>query len=592
MGRFVVGLRFRLLLLVALTCTPLIALTLHTAWQDRRHAMADWRQRVLALSESAARDEQTAIRNTRELLAALAKSAPVRAGDQRACQKLVQNLFSSYRRYSNLGVVATNGVVLASAVPLADDLDHVGFSYFRRTLESRAFAAGDFPSDNSEATTMIRFGLPVLGPDKTVLAVVFAALDLDWQQRFASEMPLQLPKGATWTQVTEQGTILARYPQGPRNPKVGQVLGQTNLLKRVFDRPAGVFRARNGRGVHTVYAFAGLKSQLAPGKVAAILSIPQQALFADADRLLVRNLTWLALAIALAVLAGWVGSKWLVLRPVTALVNSSARLAAGDLSARTGLRHGRDELGQLTLAFDQMAQALERRELERRRTNQKLQLLSRRLVDIQESERRNIARELHDEVGQALTAAQITLQAAAANANPPQTEARLKTCSDLVQRVLEQVQDLSLNLRPSMLDDLGLESALRWYTNRQAELTGIQADFVSSPLTRRLDSMIETECFRVAQEALTNVARHAKAQSVIVELKNQDGQLQLSVRDDGIGFDVSAVREQAVRGGSLGVLSMEERAALAGGQLELISSPGTGTEVRACFPLKWRNDQN
>jgi signal transduction histidine kinase len=100
--------------------------------------------------------------------------------------------------------------------------------------------------------------------------------------------------------------------------------------------------------------------------------------------------------------------------------------------------------------------------------------------------------------------------------------------------------------------------------------------------------MIETECFRVAQEALTNVVRHAQAKAVTVELRQEDGQLHLRVRDDGIGFEVAAVREQAMRGASLGLLSMEERALLAGGGLELTSSPGQGTEVHAWFPLKWQ----
>ncbi len=100
--------------------------------------------------------------------------------------------------------------------------------------------------------------------------------------------------------------------------------------------------------------------------------------------------------------------------------------------------------------------------------------------------------------------------------------------------------------------------------------------------------MIETECFRVAQEALTNVVRHAQAKVVTVELRQKDEQLHLRVHDDGIGFDVAAVREKAVRGASLGLLSMEERAALAGGGLEFNSVPGRGTEVHAWFPLKWQ----
>jgi len=157
-----------------------------------------------------------------------------------------------------------------------------------------------------------------------------------------------------------------------------------------------------------------------------------------------------------------------------------------------------------------------------------------------------------------------------------------------VERVLEQVHDLALNLRPSMLDDLGLEPALVWLTRRQAELAGLKGEVQTDALEQRLDTVIETECFRIAQEALTNVARHARAKTVTVELRQEEGQLHLRVRDDGIGFNVAAIREKAVRGASLGLLSMEERAALAGGQLELKSLPGRGSEVHAWFPLLWQ----
>ena len=107
-------------------------------------------------------------------------------------------------------------------------------------------------------------------------------------------------------------------------------------------------------------------------------------------------------------------------------------------------------------------------------------------------------------------------------------------------------------------------------------------------MTDRLDPVIETACFRVAQEALTNVVRHAHARMVKVELRLQDGRLHLFVRDDGVGFDVAALREQAVLGASLGLLSMEERATLTDGGLECKSAPGQGTEIHAWFPLKWR----
>jgi signal transduction histidine kinase len=117
----------------------------------------------------------------------------------------------------------------------------------------------------------------------------------------------------------------------------------------------------------------------------------------------------------------------------------------------------------------------------------------------------------------------------------------------------------------------------------------MEVRFHAEPLDERLDPVIETECFRVAQEALTNVVRHAKAKAISIRLTRDNGHLHLTVRDDGVGFDVSDQRNQAVSGASLGLLSMEERASLAGGGLELTSAPGQGTEVHAWFPIRWQS---
>ena len=220
--------------------------------------------------------------------------------------------------------------------------------------------------------------------------------------------------------------------------------------------------------------------------------------------------------------------------------------------------------------------------------SRQLQVLSRRLVAAQETERRTIARELHDEIGQALTVIQLNLQTMLLSPGAKALSPRLRDSLGVVDRVQQQVHDISLNLRPMILDDLGLEPALRWFSRKQASLAGLKAQFKADPLKQRLSRVVETECFRVAQEALTNVIRHAQAKTVSVELRKEAGQLHLYVRDDGLGFDVGAVREQALRGASLGLLSMEERAALAGGGLEFKSTPGQGTEVHAWFPLKWR----
>jgi signal transduction histidine kinase len=585
-GQLLSGLRFRLLLLVVLVCAPLMALTLHTAWESRREEMRRFRLRDQKMVQLAAREDEKLEGETRQLLLAVAESAPVRSADAQACRKYLSELFATYPRYVNFGVLTTNGEMIASAVPLAAPVNLTERGFLRRVLESHGTAMSDFPSARGPGKATLEFGSPVFDADGQVKAVVFASLDLASANRLASELPAQLPRGATWTEIDYRGRILVRYP----SPEIwaGRPLPERALLGAVLEDQQGVVEAPDPKGVPNVYAYETIRSQLVGGNVATILGIPKQVLFADADRAVVWQLGLLGLAVLAALAFGWLGSNWLILHPVEALVVSSARLAAGDLSARTGLPHGRDELGRLTLAFDLMAQALEQRELERKRASHKLQSLSQRLVDVQESERRNIARELHDEIGQSLTVAEMNLHAALDSPRENNLTRRLRDSIEAVKRVLEQVKDLSLNLRPSMLDDLGLEPALRWYTQRQARISGLHGEFRADALEARVDPIIETECFRVAQEALTNVVRHARARKFCVELRRQNGDLHLSIRDDGVGFDVAALRDQAVRGASLGLLSMEERAALAGGGLEFRSRPGGGTEIRAWFPLKWR----
>jgi signal transduction histidine kinase len=314
------------------------------------------------------------------------------------------------------------------------------------------------------------------------------------------------------------------------------------------------------------------------------IGIPTQVAFAVANRHLVRNLTALGIVTLLILGAAWIGSDLLVLRRVNALVSATQLLRAGDLSARTGLPHGPGELDHLAGAFDDMAEALERRATEHQHAEETLQVLSRQLLEAQENERRHIARELHDEIGQALTAVKINLQAA--QRTPAALVSYLEDSTSIVDRTLQQVRTLSLDLRPALLDDLGLGVALRWYVDRQAQRAGFTVQFVVDPLEPRARPELETACFRVAQEALTNVMRHAQAQHVRIELRQSDAELHLLIRDDGKGFDVQTAQEQAEQGASTGLLGMQERVWLLGGQIKIESAPAQGTEIRVRFPLQ------
>jgi signal transduction histidine kinase len=539
------------------------------------------------MAHTAVLEEERIIGDTKQFLLALAETSEVRGGNARACKRLMDKESAGYARYANLGVITTNGEILASAQRSAD-MTAEDREFFQTVMRTRAFSIGAFPGGRIGSKPTVNFGYPVLNRSGDVQGIVFAALDINWYSRLGSELPSQLPKEATWIEVDRNGTILFRYPARPG--WIGQPLPERLLLSSALTNNQGVVETLNPEGIPSFYAFASIRSQFVPGNGTAILSIPKQVLFAAADHDLALNLMWLGIAGSLALLLGWFGSNWLVLRPVQALVTSSARLAAGDLSARTGLPATRGELGRLTGTFDHMARKLEEREQERTRATHKLQVLSQRLVEVQESERRHIARELHDEIGQSLTIAEMNLQAALrAQETTISRKRRIEESIRAVEIVSRQVHDLSLNLRPSLLDDVGLEAALRWYMQRQATAGGLEASFAADPFEDRLDPIIESECFRVGQEALTNIVRHSQATDVSVELRCREGELLLSVRDNGVGFNVAERRAEAMRGSSLGLLSMEERATLAGGGLELRSTPGEGTEVRARFPLKWKN---
>lgn len=219
------------------------------------------------------------------------------------------------------------------------------------------------------------------------------------------------------------------------------------------------------------------------------------------------------------------------------------------------------------------------------RSGERLRLLSRRLIEIQETERRHLARELHDEIGQTLTAAKLHLQNLQAAHNPAAEHKRLADAIKLVDGLLQTVRSLSLNLRPPMLDDLGLVAALRWLLDQHGRTTGQTVRFEHDVFDARLDPVIETTCFRIAQEAMTNVTRHAGADCVDLRLRREDGSLVCSVCDNGRGFDTEAALGRAARGGSLGLVSMEERVSLTGGQIALTSVIGKGTELTARFPL-------
>jgi len=247
-----------------------------------------------------------------------------------------------------------------------------------------------------------------------------------------------------------------------------------------------------------------------------------------------------------------------------------------------------EERNLINSLADNLSSYLTRREAEAelRDTHAQLQALSRQLMNLQEQERRQLAHDLHDEVGQALTALKMNLQIMQLAADRATVQHSLVDSFGILDTLLARVRDLSLDLRPSLLDHLGLVPAIRWHAIRQAERAGLQAHVEADSFPEDLPADMAVVCFRIVQEAVTNVVRHAKATHLDVVLRTTDSGFTLLVKDDGVGFQVSESLTEVEGRWAIGLVGMRERARALKGHVKIHSTPGGGTEVFAHIP--WR----
>ena len=396
----------------------------------------------------------------------------------------------------------------------------------------------------------------------------------------------------------------------------GMVLASTDRDR--FHRPAEC-RARIGRlvvehegqgtrcrachsgGERSVTAFAPLGA--APWGVQVV--VPEDAALATSGAL---PTTFPVFAGGLLLVAGafaW-GAARSVTRPVAVLTAAAERIAAGGMDEPIP-ELGEDELGRLGRSVERMRSSLrdliahvaranellEKRVADRtaelaqanerlRQRNAERQRLLRTVITAQEDERKRIARELHDDTTQSLAVLAMGLESASTALRAGGPTPRLDEVKALAVRTLEEVHRLILDLRPAVLDDLGLFSAIRWYAERYLATRGIAVRCEISELERRLPPEFEIALFRIAQEAMNNIARHAQAESVLIQLAPEGRELRIEIEDDGRGFDPAVMPQDRPHYGLMGI---RERAELLGGKAILDSSPGQGTRLEIRVPL-------
>jgi signal transduction histidine kinase len=294
----------------------------------------------------------------------------------------------------------------------------------------------------------------------------------------------------------------------------------------------------------------------------------------------------------------------LLVRPVRRLTAAAQRIADGDLSTPLRVSEG-GEIGAMAEALERMrlrllkniqelthwSETLELRVAERTEALRQQEALTRqllrRLLTVQEEERARLARELHDEAGQILTAVQLNLNrlAKALGGENPGAQEQIERAQELIAQAMEDLRRVIRALRPMALDQLGLIPALRGVAETLLQPQGISLSIKTEGISERLPREVELILFRIAQEAMHNVVRHSQATQVWIHLMRRESELVMEVQDNGRGFDLSAIIESGAERG-LGLAGMRERASLVGGQLEIQTRPGQGTTIRVRIP--WR----
>ena len=572
-------LRTRLNLIVLLTVVPAWALTVYTAAEQRRLEREAIFQNALLLTRGIADEEAQMLRTARTTLFVMTDLATRHGGPMAQRCTGFEDFIEKSKEYLQLGILDLNGKLLCQAGGDGHGSSHVGAPWFSGALQSRRFTLGGDRVATVAGRPAIFAARPLVDTGGRVSGVVFAALSLEEVSRPVFKILGGLPEGLTLVQIDPaRGQLI--YDTDSRRWTDANPL-PAPVVDRIVRKDSGVLHGGDNGREDRIYAFASLRSPLKGRSIFVVLAIPKDRAFAVSNHILVRNLLLLGLVAAAAVVVVWIATDLFFLRPLGAMASASQRLADGALETRIGDISGADELRRLARGFDEMAGALEtrmkleqaaKRQLEASR--KQLRELTGYLQDVREQERTRIARELHDDFGQGLTILKFDLSWLKKRlaADAPQIAEKLEAMGQVIDAALETMHSVTAELRPVILDDFGLSAAMEWQTDEFKKRTGIDSRIEIAPDLPAVSKNLSTALFRIFQEALTNIMRHAEATRVQVRLKVEDGR----------GMTDAQIEDNR----SFGLIGIRERLHPFGGTVRFSGRPGSGTQVSVLVPIE------
>ena len=583
------SLRGRLLFLICLATLPALLFTFFVARNERAAAVARTEQDALHLARLASREHAHQIRGARALLLWLGSKL---AGEGLRSPivtdpSFLPALLAGHPQLANIGVLSAEGEPLTSAFPLRNRQSWKDNPAFIAALQSDTVETGTYIISPIFERPTLNHAFAVRDSGHRVIAVLFNGLDLDWLAEIARQA--ETPNDLSFYIADREGHVLA---SGSSSPAGSPAAGTSRLAEfsRASNSETDFVKGTDASGVVRYVVTVPLAEM--PGLLVAV-SLPYEKVVAGANTVFYRTLAGLGILTLLNVVAAFIAAEVGILRSVRSLAHVARRFGAGDLSARADVPRGHNEFASLATEFNTMADTVEVRHREALDAQARLRALASRLQVARETEAARISRELHDEIGQLLTSLKIDLSRLQSICpREPETEcsAALRKSTLAMNQQIDAavgfVRRISAELRPGVLDKLGLVAALEWQASEIQKRTGLDVTVESDVDDGSLGELLSVTLFRIAQEALTNVVRHAQAHSVEIGLAISGGDIVLTVHDDGGGITAGAVESSE----SLGIIGMIERTMLISGQLSIEGAPGHGTTVTVTAPLTPANE--
>lgn len=564
------SLRWWLISLAAAVALPLLVLLVSLFASQLKREQFEARETALRVARAAASRLRLLNEDSVALLNGLAVRPDIRNFNGRTCDSLFA-IVDFFPQYANLLLFETNGRLDCSGSP-------------KTASEIAASASATQSIEIALRTGTLRMGRPLVGPagDELFSAVSIPVNGDDGSRRVLSLVALPdiatkdaLPANGVLTIIDRSGTIVARSEHPAR--WIGRSARGTEVAEVALREVEGRAEAIGVDGVARQYGFT-LIPELG---WSVYVGIPAITVMQPVRDLFVVGLEGGVLLVLIVVVAAMLISRRIE-QPINALVRATDLVANGrHTSVAVGARAAPLEIQTLATAFNSMVEKRLDAELKAQESERSLKALSERLLEVQEEERTRIARAIHDDLGQSLTALKMDVLGLIAQAGQSVNSSPLAArISKTLDETVNAVQRISTELRPSVLDDLGLVSAIESESRLFEERTGIECEVSMPPEALEIEPEIAIALYRIAQEALTNVVRHSNATRVEIRLRRRPDEVLLEVRDDGRGVKPEEVSSAS----SLGLIGIRERAAIVGGTVHFEGIAGRGTIVSVRIP--------